>query len=455
MKLGAFSGSPTRMDPMTRPLRSLIDDRPAEGVFRVHRDVFRNPDIFELEMRTLFEGGWVFVSHASQLPNAHDFLCTTIGRQPVVVMRDGRMRLGAFINSCRHKGAQIAHHARGNRAVHVCRYHGWAYDSSGRNVAVRGHAEGAYSPAFDEECHDLQPVAAFDAYRGFLFASLKPTPVTLEQHLGDTRLFIDMIVDQSPDGVELVPGVVRYSFDGNWKLQLENSIDAYHFPATHPSYLRLLDRRATMKERTDVPPAVWQGDGGRQVEDLMGSFGFEAGHALVWTTSPIERHPLYPQRAELRARVGAQTTDWMMRTRQFNLFPNLQLASNAALQMRVIRPVAVNRTEMLSYCLAPVGEPPAARTRRLRQYEDFFNPSGLATPDDTVSYEDCQRGFESGEIEWQQGAARGGARPHDGPDSHADALGIRPATALSGPFSFADETVYRALYRAWLRRLAP
>lgn len=434
-------------------IRSLIDDRPADGVFRIHRDAFRDPSVFALEQQRLFEGGWVFACHASQLPKPHDYLTVSIGRQPMVISRDGQGRLRAFHNSCRHKGAQVVHHRRGNSVSFVCRYHGWAYDSGGRNLAVRGRAEGRYTSGFDQDSHDLLPAARCDDYRGFVFVCLAPDVPTLAEHLGDTRLFLDMIVDQSPQGVELVPGVVRYSYRGNWKLQLENSIDAYHFPATHPSYLRLLDRRATQPERTDIPPAVWQGDGGRQVEDLMGSFGFEQGHALVWTTSPVERHPLFPRLAELRQRVGELKADWMLRTRQFNLFPNLQLASNAALQMRVIRPVAPDLTEMSSYCLAPVGEDPDTRRRRLRQYEDFFNPSGLATPDDTISYEDCQRGFASGAIEWQQGSARGMAQPVAGPDEHARALGITPASATSGPFSFADETVYHALYRAWLRRL--
>src|SRR5215217_1781624 len=68
-------------------LETLIDDRPAEGVFRVHREAFRNADLFAREMTTFFEGGWVFVGHTSQLPNRHDFLTTRIGRQALVLMR--------------------------------------------------------------------------------------------------------------------------------------------------------------------------------------------------------------------------------------------------------------------------------------------------------------------------------------------------------------------------------
>jgi hypothetical protein len=143
----------------------------------------------------------------------------------------------------------------------------------------------------------------------------------------------------------------------------------------------------------------------------------------------------------------------MMRTRQLNVFPNLQIASNAALQMRVVTPLAVDATEITSYCLAPVGESDAERRQRLRQYEDFFNPSGLATPDDTVTFEDCQRGFRSGAIAWQQGSARGQTALRSGADEHAAELGIAPLTSVSGPFEMADETVFQSLYRHWARTL--
>ena len=436
------------------PISSLIDHHPGPGgAFRIHRDAYRDSAIFDLEMRHLFEGGWVFAGHASQLPNPHDYLTVTIGRQPVVLMRDAGGRLGAFINSCRHKGAQVCLHARGNKKAHICPYHSWTYGSDGRNIAIKARAAGGYAASFDEESHDLLRVPRFEEYRGFLFVSLAATGPTLSEYLGEARVFIDLVVDQSPQGIELVPGKVSYTFKGNWKLQLENTLDAYHLTSVHPSFFRLLDRRAQMQNRTDVTAAVWQGDDGGKVEEQMGSFGFEQGHALVWTKTPVERHPLYAQREALAARIGATRADWMMRTRQFNLFPNLQVASNAALQMRVIRPLSVNLTEMTSYCIAPVGEDAEARRKRIRQYEDFFNPSGMATPDDTVTYEASQRGFEAGLVEWQQGTARGATAVQAGADEHARELGINPATSMSGPFSMADETVYRAMYLAWQRRL--
>ena len=62
-------------------VRSLV----REG--EVHRDVYTDPEIFALEMEQLFANTWVYVGHASQVPNAGDFFTTTIGTQPVVMTR--------------------------------------------------------------------------------------------------------------------------------------------------------------------------------------------------------------------------------------------------------------------------------------------------------------------------------------------------------------------------------
>ena len=62
-------------------------------------------------------------------------------------------------------------------------------------------------------------------------------------------------------------------------------------------------------------------------------------------------------------------------------------------QIRTYRPIAVDKTEVTIYCIAPKGEGPEARARRIRQYEDFFNASGMATPDDLEEFRACQMSY--------------------------------------------------------------
>lgn len=436
-------------------LNALIDDRPGDGVFRVHRRVFTDPAIFELEMKYIFESGWVFVGLAAQAPRVNDYFTTTIGRIPIIVMH-GKEGLNAFVNSCPHKGARICQHQQGNAKLHVCPYHSWSFDSSGKNRAIKGKEAGAYSDAFQQGSHDLISVAAFGEYRGFLFASMSADVPPLEDYLGEARPLLDLIADQSPEGIELVPGAVNFTFEANWKLQLENCSDQYHFSSVHPSYLRILDRR-TERDYADSTRNMW--DVKKRAEEKPGeptggTYNFHQGHVLNWRMPDApEALPLYERNEALAQAFGEAKRDWMLYSRNLTIFPNVQFAENASSQLRIIRPISVNRTEMLTYCMAPVGESAEARRLRIRQYEDFFNPSGLATPDDAVVYEACQEGYASQADPWLQGYSRGMCASKPGPDAFAERIGLQPASSVSADRWLSDETIFHAYYRAWRARM--
>jgi len=81
--------------------RNLVIDQVDQGIFEVNRDVFRDEEVFSWEMQYIFEGSWIYLAHESLLPNPHDFYTTTMGRQPVVLMRDAKGLIQGFLNTCR------------------------------------------------------------------------------------------------------------------------------------------------------------------------------------------------------------------------------------------------------------------------------------------------------------------------------------------------------------------
>lgn len=437
-------------------LADLIDNRPDDGVFRVSRAIFDDPDIFELEMRRIFEGGWVFLGVASQAATAHDFFTTTIGRVPVLATRDGGGRLHGFVNSCPHKGSRVAQLMQGNARLHVCPYHSWTFDSAGQNKAIKWKDAGCYSENFDKANHDLTPLPAFAEYRGFLFGSLSADVPLLTEYLGEAAKLLDLVADQSEEGMELVPGGVTFTYDANWKLQLENCSDAYHFTSAHPSYIRMVERRQKQADAT-VVRSIWEDSRywtGEAEGVQGGSYSFRYGHVLNWGLIGIsDALPLYERAQVLAERHGENMRNWMFNMRNLTIFPNLQIAENASSQLRVIRPIAAGKTEMRTWCIAPKGESAEARRQRIRQYEDFFNPSGMATPDDTVSYENCQRGFASRVEPWLQGYARGMTASKPGGNVFSDSLGMEPHRSVLADAQLCDETLYHSYYREWSRRM--
>ncbi|MEO7150317.1 MAG: SRPBCC family protein [Burkholderiaceae bacterium] len=421
----------------------------------MHRDAMRDPAVFDAEMQHIFEGSWVFVGLACQAPKPNDFFTAFVGRAPVVVSRDRTGALHCFLNSCRHRGATVFNATQGNRRYHACPYHGWVYDSGGKCVDIKDRDAGSYAPAFDCDNHDLVPVARFGNYRGFLFASLAPDVPALEEHLDGAARFLDLVVDQGPDGIEVIPGAVSYEYAGNWKMQLENALDLYHFTSTHPSYIDVLHKRGERRAAgaAEVPGSIYE-DLASQQQSGRGTLSFRHGHVAYWGDNPKgSERPLACAFDEIQSRVGETAAQWMLKVRNLVVFPNLQVVENASLQLRVLRPVAVDRTEVLTWCIGPRGEPLEQRRRRIRQYEDFYNPSGMATPDDTAVYEACQRGHAAHVIEWQQGYSRGMTARGNTTSPQAQALGVQAVDAVQGSYSQGDETCLHTGYREWQRLL--
>ena len=72
---------------------------------RVHRSVYTDPDLFELEMERIFGRAWLFVGHESQVPQAGDYITTELGRQPVIMVRHRDGNVNVLLNRCTHRGA--------------------------------------------------------------------------------------------------------------------------------------------------------------------------------------------------------------------------------------------------------------------------------------------------------------------------------------------------------------
>jgi benzoate/toluate 1,2-dioxygenase alpha subunit len=419
-----------------------------KGLYRGRRDMFTDPELFELEMKHIFEGNWIYLAHESQVANPNDYFTTYIGRQPVVITRNKDGELNCFINACSHRGAVLCRKKKDNKAVFTCPFHGWSFNNSGKLVKVKDPNDAGYPDSFNcEGSHDLKKVR-MENYRGFLFGSLNDEVKPLVEHLGDAAKIIDMIVDQSPDGIEVLRGSSTYIYDGNWKMQAENGADGYHVSATHWNYVSTLGRRKTGLSADDVKAM----DVGTWNKQQGGSYAFENGHILLWMQFPNpEDRPLFEKRNELVEKHGIYKADWMISNlRNLCLYPNVFLMDQMSTQIRHFRPVSVNKTEVTIYCFAPKGETNEARAHRIRQYEDFFNASGMATPDDLEEFRACQEGFNAKKLPWND-LSRGAEHWVYGADENAKSLNLSPI--LSGAKS-EDEGLYIVQHHYWQKVLA-
>ncbi|HEU0192492.1 MAG TPA: Rieske 2Fe-2S domain-containing protein [Mycobacterium sp.] len=441
--------STTKLDRLASVLDdAVIEDREA-GIYRVNRRIFTDPEIFDLEMRYIFEGNWVYLAHESQIPNPGDYFTTDIGRSPVVITRGRDGELHCLINACAHRGALLCRRKTDNRMTFTCPFHGWTFRNDGSLLKVKLPEGAGYPAAFDTNgSHDMTKVARFESYRGFLFGSLNPDVAPLADYLGDATKVIDLLVDQSPEGLEVLRGTSTYTLHANWKVQIENGADGYHVTSVHWNYAATTSRRSTgdsAYETKVLDASKWAEEGG-------GYWAFPHGHMCLWTqaANPQDR-PLYGQIDRLREAHGKAKGEFMVAgSRNLCLYPNVYLMDQFSTQIRRIRPISADRTDITIYCIAPKGESPEARANRIRQYEDFFNATGMATPDDLEEFRSVQNAFHAERAPWND-VSRGAEHWISGPDPVAESLGLH--NVISSGRKAEDEGLFVVQDQYWLEAM--
>lgn len=424
-------------------LADMVDDRVDEGVFRVDRSVYTEQDIFEMEVSKIFEKCWVFLCHESQVANHGDYFWTEIGRQPVFVHRQEDGSLKCFINACSHRAAILTPFRQGNAKTLTCRFHGWTYKCDGACIRIKNEEEGT-----DRTHFDLREISRLESYKGFVFGSLNPDVGSLEDWLGAAKAWIDLMVVQSNDGLEVVPGNSTYSIDGNWKLQAENSVDGYHVSTVHRVFAHTIAARESKGEYTGIKKT----ESGRMGGGVpSGCYDLGNGHMAIWAqhTTP-EVRPIWEAKDRLEKELTPAQVEWILtKGRNLYLFPNVMLMDNPSTQIRLMKPISADRVDVTVYCIAPKGESDRARAGRLRKFEDFYLTAGMATSDDLAALEDTHEGSFAREAKWSD-FTRGIGEITYGADEDAAALGFEPAACTN---NWDHEILFHGFYRQWLKMM--
>jgi benzoate/toluate 1,2-dioxygenase subunit alpha len=385
-------------------IRSLIRET------EVHRDVYVNPEVFELEMEHLFANTWVYVGHASQIPNAGDYFTTTIGTEPVVMCRDQAGAIHVLYNRCAHKGVKIAGEVCGNAGKFFrCPYHAWSFKLDGSLLAIplrKGYENTGFESAVAAK--GLKPVGAVNVHRDFVFARLAESGIAFADFFGESLSTIDNMVDRSPEGrLEVTSGVIRYMHRCNWKMLVENQTDTCHPMVAHES-------------SAGTAINVWKefGDGGPKpmavevIEPFMSPYEFSEGMGIrIWRNghghtgvsksihSDYSAIPGYWDR--MVAAYGKERAGAILGENRHNtvFFPNMMMKGPIQI-IRVFKPIAVDRTMVESWSFRVLGAPDKLLERTL-MYNRLINaPTSIVGHDDLEMYERAQEGLLSSGNEW-------------------------------------------------------
>ena len=426
---------------------------------RVHRGIYTDPQIFELELERIFGRAWIYVAHESQVRRPGDYITTRHGRDRIIVTRHTDGALHAMYNRCTHRGAAVCATRSGNTKTFVCPYHAWSFRTDGALDGIP-HGAAGYGAGLQGKMDELglERLPRVASYRGFVFASKAAEGVGLPEFLGPAiRDVFDNFIDRSPSGeLEVAGGKMVQVYRGNWKFQIENSIDLLHPSILHKN---AVDAAAPVERAEDMDYGVrtaveLNGQNWHTFRewDQMGVHSLPRGHCYMGSffkksDKPIDEEARFGSddafrfdsqaayKAALVARHGREKTEEILTFSRHNtiVYPNL-FVNPRMQQVRILHPTAHDRTEQHSEVLRFVGAPEEGFQIAVRLLSANNSPSSMATADDHEVFEQMQRSLGRGSNPWLDMSRALGQDVADGVDRRA------PGTS---------ESPMRNQHRAW------
>jgi phenylpropionate dioxygenase-like ring-hydroxylating dioxygenase large terminal subunit len=228
-----------------QPAADIFDPRHYTGVRKPLAEAttlppwaYTSEEFYRREVETIWMKEWNFFGRADRIPNPGDYFAVDFVGVPIIVIRgkDGEVR--AFSNSCRHRGAALLR-GDGNCNAIRCPYHSWSYDFEGKLIVAPEMEE---TKDFRMEDFPLIPLK-LELWAGFIFINLDENAGPLRNHL------VDLPEVLSSYHYETMTCVRRkeYTLESNWKIYVENAMEAYHVSTVH---------RSTLSRQKGVFPTV-------------------------------------------------------------------------------------------------------------------------------------------------------------------------------------------------------
>ena len=280
MSKAALAAEATKVADVNGYIPGLIAAQPAGHA--LNQDFYADPRVFTRDVERIFMRDWLYVGHASQIPQAGDYFVFAIAGDSVIVVRGADGEIRALVNVCRHRGSRVCTETRGSTQWFSCPYHGWTYDLEGNLAAAR-----QMPTDFDKSAHGLKRIHAA-VFHGFILINFSDQPASLD------AAHRDLDDKLAPFALERtrVAHSETYMIAANWKLALENYHECYHCAPAHPEFAqshsierpnarntKLKDELVVRAREAGVSTAVVDNYG-----DETGESGFQYNY---------DRYPLY------------------------------------------------------------------------------------------------------------------------------------------------------------------
>jgi nitrite reductase/ring-hydroxylating ferredoxin subunit len=225
------------------------DGRPVPPVFELESprflgdedipfDRYTSQAFFDQEMERMWTRTWQWACREEHIPETGDYYVYEVGRHSVLIVRDEDGSVGAFINSCMHRGTKFAMGGMMGSVKELrCPFHGWTWTLQGE---LKRLPYGWDAPHVAERDFSMIRVKT-GLWGGFVFINLDPDAAPLEDYIAPMPEHFANF-DMAGRFVELH---IEKELFCNWKAGKEAFIENYHTQETHPQLLLGSDDEGT------------------------------------------------------------------------------------------------------------------------------------------------------------------------------------------------------------------
>lgn len=194
------------------------------------KEAYTSEEYLAAENRRLFSMSWMFATFVRHVAEPGDVVPANIQGVPIFIVRGEDGRLRAFHNVCSHRGSQLVCEPQRERKTIVCPYHAWTYTLDGE-LSWTKHFAGVNAtdlPDRQQNKLGLKEVAVAE-WLDFVFVNFSAMPESFTEataELAERWSEYDL-------SVMTYSTSLRYEFEANWKLIVENFLESYHVPFIH------------------------------------------------------------------------------------------------------------------------------------------------------------------------------------------------------------------------------
>ena len=202
---------------------------PLERASTLPSGAFTSPEIYRSEASRLFAREWLCAGRVDQIPNRGDYFSLDLLGDKLIVVRGDDDVVRVLSRVCRHRAAELVNDS-GNTRSFQCPYHAWTYRLDGALLGTP-HMDGA--EGFDKRDCGLPEIRS-EMWAGWVFVNFDAGAAPLATQLA--RLEAALSHFPMADMVAVETGTYDSPF--NWKLLVDNFMEAYHHIAIHRDTLQ-------------------------------------------------------------------------------------------------------------------------------------------------------------------------------------------------------------------------